>query len=126
MHSLQFTVADDPVDALLSICFGGAQDSEGILYDGLLDLMIECAVCLERGCLIDLEQPWFDVFVDEHIEAQHFETHAEGSVVWLACPIVVHQVRLHRYQRLDDQICYLELEKTDIHAVFLQPLVDGF
>jgi len=67
------------------------------------------AVSLEAGGLVHFKQPRFGVSIDQHVEAEHLEAHVEGTVVWLARTITVKQIRLHRDQRLDDQVGDFEL-----------------
>ena len=123
VHFLELAVPNYPIQVFLAVSLRHAQNLEGVLDHRLLDPVIEPAVRLEGGRLVDLEEPRFGVSVDEHVEAEHFKAHVKRAIVRLAGAIIVQKVGLARYERLYDQICDFKLEQVHINAIVCQTFV---
>ena len=54
--------------------------------------------------MIYLQYPWFKLIIEEYIEAEDLEAHWVLDIVGLTGAISVTQLRLHRADRLDDNI----------------------
>ena len=117
VHLFELSVPHDPIQVLLSVGLSGSKYLKRVRDDRLLHLVVKCTVRLKRGCLVDLEEPRLRISVDQHIKSEHLKAHVERAIVWLACPIVMEKVGLHRDQRLNNQVGDLKLEQIYIDTI---------
>ena len=95
MHLFELSVSYDTIETLLPGRLCNTKHGKCIEDHSFLDAVVQLAICLERRCLINFEQPRLSIGVYQDIEAEYFETHIKGAIIWLACTIVVKKVRLH-------------------------------
>ena len=96
VHLFELAIPDDSIEVFLPVGLRGSKYLKCVADHCFLDLIVQGTVRLERGCLVDLEEPRLGVSVDEDVEAEHFVAHVESAIVRLTRPVVVEQIRLHR------------------------------
>lgn len=77
---------------------------ESVLEQFLFNFDVSFGFDLERGCVVDLQQPWFQFLVQYNVETQKFVTAIR--LLLLTRPVNVLQLRLRsqdslHYDRLD-------------------------
>ena len=96
VHLFELAIPDDSIEVFLPVGLRGSKYLKCVADHCFLDLIVQGTVRLERGCLVDLEEPRLGVSVDEDVEAEHFVAHVESAIVRLTRPVIVEQIRLHR------------------------------
>ena len=52
--------------------------------------------------MIDLQDPWFELLIEEDVEAKDLEAHRVLDIIWLAGTVSVSQLWLNSADSLDD------------------------
>ena len=67
--------------------------------------------------MIHLKQPGSSCLVDENVEAKNLKAHVVVDVTGLRSSVVMDEIRLHRYQSLDDHVSHLSFYLFNVETV---------
>ena len=87
----------------------------------MFDFIIKWRVCREAWCMVDFQQIWLALLVQEDIKAKYLKAHQIFDVCRLARPVAVRQLGLSRNQSLDNQILYFAHHFGDVVLLSAQP-----
>ena len=61
----------------------GIDKSQRIRYQSIFNVGINLGIGTKTRCVVNLQQPWFQILIDYHIKAQYFKAGLTKVIPWL-------------------------------------------